>query len=90
MIYAIDFSKKHFPFNQVTFMNTLPKPLAVALQENQGVVQPGKLLRSPYTTGRKGAGYLKVALAIRDVDGAAKLLYNRASPTVCMISHDAG
>ena len=77
---SIDFSKKHFPLNQVTFINTLPKPLAVSLEENQGVVQPGKLLRSPYTTGRKGAGYLKVALAIRDVDGAAKLLYNKHIP----------
>ena len=77
---SIDFSKKHFPLNQVTFINTLPKPLAVSLEKNQGVVQPGKLLRSRYTTGRKGAGYLKVALALRDVDGDAKLLYNKRIP----------
>ena len=77
---SIDFTEKHFPFNQVTFINTLPKSLLVSLEENRGVVQPGKLLRSPYTTGRKGAGYLKVALAIRDVDGAAKLLYIRRIP----------
>lgn len=74
---SIDFSKKHFPFNQVTFINTLPKPLAVSLQENRGEVQPGELLQASYKTGRKGAGYLKVALAIRDAEGDAKLLYNK-------------
>lgn len=77
---AVDFSEKRFPFNQVTFMNTLPKPLAVSLEGSRGVVQPGEFLRGEYTTGRKGAGYLKVALAIRDADGSAKLLYNRRLP----------
>ena len=74
---SIDFTKKHFPLNQVTFINTLPKPLAVALEGNRGVVQPGELLRASYKTGRKGAGYLKVALAIRGAEGDAKLLYNK-------------
>ena len=45
------------------------------------MVQPGKVLRSPYTTGRKGAGYLKVALGVRDTDGGGvKLLYNKRIP----------
>jgi hypothetical protein len=76
----LEFSPKVFPYNQVTFMNTLPKPVAVVVGESQGVVNPGEIIRSAYTTQRKGVGYLRVALAVRDVDGESKLLYNRRIP----------
>jgi hypothetical protein len=76
----LDFSPKVFPYNQVTFVNTLPKPVAVVVGESQGVVNPGEVIRSAYTTQRKGVGYLRVALAVRDVAGESKLLYNRRIP----------
>lgn len=77
---AIDFSKEIFPYNQLTFMNILPKPVLVALEDEQTVLQPGQIMRSGYSIRRKGVGYLKVALAVRDIDGSAKLLYNQRLP----------
>ncbi|MDG1242617.1 MAG: hypothetical protein P8R37_12580 [Opitutae bacterium] len=74
---AIDFSKEMFPYNQLTFMNILPKPVMVMLEDQKTVLKPGQIMRSGYSIRRKGVGYLKVALAVRDVDGGAKLLYNQ-------------
>jgi|TARA_B110000977_G_C11076974_1_gene491576 hypothetical protein len=77
---ALNFSEKVFPYNQITFMNILPKPVMVLLGEQQGIVKPGQILRSRYTTQRKGVGYLRVAVAIRDVDSQGKLLFNQQMP----------
>lgn len=73
----IDFSEKTFPYGQLTFYNTLPKPLMVVIQDQQGLVTPGAFLRSTYLIRRKGVGYLKVALAVRDANGDAEILYNK-------------
>lgn len=74
---AIDFSEEMFPYNQLTFMNILPKPVMVMLEDQRTILKPGQIMRSGYSIRRKGVGYLKVALAVRDVDGGAKLLYNQ-------------
>jgi hypothetical protein len=77
---VIDFSPEVFPYDHVTFMNTLNQPLLVRMGEEGAVIPPGKLLRSTYTIHRKGVGYLTVSLAIREPEGDLRLLYNKRIP----------
>lgn len=73
----IDFTTKHFPYNHVTFVNALTMPLMLVLGDEKAVVAPNDRWQTSYTTSAKGAGYLRVALAIREAEGNAQLLYHK-------------
>lgn len=74
---AIDFTEEMFPYNQLTFMNTLPREILVILGEQRKILRPGQIIRSSYSIVRKGVGRVKLTLAIREENNSGKLLFNR-------------
>jgi hypothetical protein len=74
---AIDFSTNAIPRNQVTFINSFNRPLAVKMDDTMDVLPAYGRLQKKFKANARGAGRVRIALAVQEADGSAKKLYDR-------------
>ena len=74
---AIDLSPNAIPRNQITFINSFDRPLAVKIGDVMEVLPAYGTLRQKFKTNARGAGRVRIALAIRETNGGAKKIYDR-------------
>lgn len=74
---AIDISPSAIPRNQITFINSFNRPLAVKMNSSLEVLPAYGRLQQKFSANARGTGRVRIALAIKETDGNAKKIYDR-------------
>lgn len=73
----IDISEKSLLRNQLTFVNTFNRPLAIKIDDKVKMLAPHAKLHTDFRVNARGAGRVRLLLAVQEADGSARKLYDR-------------